>query len=390
VTQPDTDPEQPTKPQSKEGEPPLTLRERIWIWLSKVQFITYTTLVILLLMLGFLWPRMFISIPAGHRAVMYRFFQGGTVTDRIWGEGLHVIPPWDNLTDYETRLQQQEIKFGVLSEEGLDLGILVSVRYRPNKDMLGYLHQDIGPDYFNRLIKPEVEAHVRRTLGSRPAHEVYTSTRDILQELGQIPALGRDEETQSDAKKPVRAYVNIQELKLLDVNLPQVVEAAVAEKYRQEQLMLEYRYKLDREEKEAERRRTEAAGIRDYNLIAGKITPDLLRWRGIDATLELAKSQNTKVVVLGGGQGGVSMLMNVDGAGAPAAEAKALPAPVAAADKAPPAADDKRAVAPASAVLVPAAAAGDDRSVAVAESKAPLAANDPRKSSTKPAPLATP
>jgi len=107
------------------------------------------------------------------------------------------------------------------------------------------------------------------------------------------------------------AYVVIQELKLMDIKLPEIVQQAIADKYRQEQLMLEYRYKLDREEKEAERKRTEAAGIRDYNLIASKVSPDLLRWRSIDATLELAKSPNSKVVVLGGSQG-AQMLLNVD------------------------------------------------------------------------------
>jgi regulator of protease activity HflC (stomatin/prohibitin superfamily) len=289
---------------------PLTWRERISSWLGRVQFGSYALVVVFLLALGFLWPRMFIVTPAGHRAVMYRLFNGGTVTDRIWDEGLHVIPPWDHLTDYETRLQQRELQFEVLSEEGLKLGIRASVRFRPLKDMLGHLHQDVGQEYFDRLIKPEVQSHVRRALGSRPAHEVYTSARDVQQEVGQIPLLGRFEEAEPDA--PTRTYVEIEELKVLDLTLPDIVQLAIGDKYRQEQLMLEYRYRLERAEKEAERMRSEAAGIRDYNLIAGKITPDILRWRGIDATLELAKSPNSKVVVLGGGQGGLSMEMKVD------------------------------------------------------------------------------
>ncbi|MDC3955558.1 prohibitin family protein [Polyangium jinanense] len=287
------------------------LRIRFLTWLQKVQFYAYTTLVLVLLALGFLWPRIFISVPAGSHAVMYRFFKGGTVTNRVWPEGLNVIPPWDTLTIYETRLQEKTLEFDVLSEEGLDLGVKVSIRYRPNKEMLGFLHQDIGTEYFNRLIKPEVESHVRRTFGSRPAHEIYSSKRDVLQELGQIPVLGRLEE--DGAALSSRPYVVIQELKLVDIDLPVIVEQAIADKYKQEQLMLEYRYKLEREENEAERKRTEAAGIRDYNLIVAKVNPDLLRWRSIDATLELAKSENSKVVVLGGGQG-AQMLLNVDAA----------------------------------------------------------------------------
>ncbi|EYF04403.1 prohibitin family protein [Chondromyces apiculatus] len=295
----------------KEGEEdkPRTWRGRLAAWLVDAQFVAYTTLLVVLLILGFVWNRMFVTIQPGHHGVMYRFFAGGTVTDRIWGEGLQIIPPWDKLTIYETRLQQQTLKFDVLSEEGLNLGVETSVRYRPRQDMLGFLHQDIGTDYFERIVKPEVQAHVRRVFGGRPAQEIYSSARDILQELGRVPELGRVEDT--DAGLASRPYVQIQELKLLDVKLPAIVETAIADKYRQEQLMLEYRYKLEREEKEAERKRTEAAGIRDYNLIAARISPDLLRWKGVDATLELAKSPNTKVVVLGGGQGSTPVLLNL-------------------------------------------------------------------------------
>lgn len=322
----------PDEPEGGDEEKP-TLRERLWVLLRKAQFTVYTALVLGLIGLSFLWPRMFISVPPGSSGVMYRFFRGGTVLDRFWGEGLNVIPPWDKLTIYETRFQQQRIQFDVLSEEGLSLGVELSIRYRPLKEMLGYLHQDIGEDYFERLILPEAQAHTRRTLGRRAAHQIYASEGDLLQELSRLSALGRLEDDGS-----VVPYVEILELKLIDIELPDIVESAIADKYRQEQLLLEYRYKLEREESEAQRKRTEAAGIRDYNAIASKVSPDLLRWRSIEATLELAKSPTSKVVVLGGGQGS-QLLLNVDGAmGAPPA-----PAATPATDQAAPAAATARA-----------------------------------------------
>ncbi|MDI3289253.1 prohibitin family protein [Polyangium sp. 15x6] len=314
MSKPEADEEMQNGSSSGDAKKP-PFRERLAKWLRKARFTLYTTLVVLLFVVGFLWPRIFIRVPAGSSAVMYRFFLGGTVTNRFWGEGLNVIPPWDELTVYETRMQQQKLKFDVLSEEGLNLPVEVSVRYQPNMEMLGYLHQDIGVDYFERLIRPEVESHVRRTFGSRTAHEIYTSVRDLLQEVGKVSALGRLDESGN-----ARPYVQLYELKLIDIELPEIVQSAIADKYKQEQLMLEYRFRLEKEEKEAERRRTEAAGIRDYNLIATKVSPDILKWRSIEASLELAKSQielaksqNSKVVVLGGGPG-TQMLMNVDGA----------------------------------------------------------------------------
>lgn len=285
-----------------------TFRERLAGWLLNMEFVLYTALVLVLLAVGFLWHRMFIIIPPGHSGVMYRTMYGGTVTNHVWNEGLHIIPPWDKLTSYETRLQQQTIKFIVLSDEGLNLGVQVAVRFRPHREQLGYLHRDIGEKYYERLVRPEVEAHIRRTFGNRPAHEIYASSRDVLQELNRVPALGR---LDGAAAGPLLPYVHIQELKLVTIELPKVVEAAIAERYRQEQLMLEYQYKLAREDKEAERKRTEAAGIRDFNLITGKISTEVLRWRGIEAAQDLAKSPNSKVIMLGGGQSGIPVMLNL-------------------------------------------------------------------------------
>jgi regulator of protease activity HflC (stomatin/prohibitin superfamily) len=293
-------------------EDPPTRRERIAGWLIRAQFWLYTVVVLVLLALTFLWPRIFITVPPGSRGVMFRYFGEGTVTEKTWPEGLHIIPPWDKLTLYEVRLQHQNLSFDVLTVEGLELTVKIAVRFQPTVRILGFLHQDIGPEYFERLVRPEIEAHVRRTFGRRPAHELYASSRDFLQELSQVPMLARPPDPPgSTGGLGGLPYVLVQELKLTNIDLPAIVEVAIAEKYRQEQLMLEYEYKLEREEREAERKRTEAAGIRDYNLIAGEVSHDLLRWRSIDATTALATAPNSKVVVLGGGGNGMQMLLDV-------------------------------------------------------------------------------
>ena len=286
-----------------------TWRERLAHRLNQAQFTIYTVLIIFLLALGVLWPRVVVVVPPGHLGVMYRTVYGGTTTDRIWSEGLHIIPPWDRLTVYDVRLQQRKLDFKVLSDEGLTLGVNVVVRYHPYKEMLGYLQKEIGPDYFESLIQPEIESHIRRTFGGRPAHEVYASVRDVLQEVGQFPLIGKMEKSATGMVS--HPYVYVQEIKLTQIDLPKIVENAIVEKYHQEQLMLAYKYKLEREEKEADRKRTEAAGIRDFNLIAGKVSADMLRWRSIDAALELAKSNNSKVIVLGGGQSNLAMQLNL-------------------------------------------------------------------------------
>lgn len=322
--------------QSALQEPPndgsgrRTVGRRANQWLHQNKFTIYTTALVMLMVLGFLAPRIFIMVPAGNNAVMYRMFFGGTVTERVWGEGMNIIPPWDNLTVYEMRMQQQTLKFKILSEEGLDIGVEVSIRFRPLRESLGYLHRDIGTDYFHRLIRPEVESHIRRTMGTRPVYDTYATTHGVLQEISNVTPLARLEGNQ------VHPYVQIYEVKIVDIDLPEMIESAIAEKYKQEQQMLEYKYKLEREAREAKRKRTEAAGIRDYNIIASKVSPELLKWRGIEASLELAKaslelakSPNSKVVVLGAGPG-TQMLMNVEAAsntigGSPAHDPHAKP-----------------------------------------------------------------
>ena len=282
-------------------------------WLIDIQFYLYTGLLAVLLTLVFLWPRVIITVSPGSEGVMYRSLGEGTITDKTWPEGIHIIPPWDTLTVYEVRLQHKILSFSVLSAEGLELTVTVAVRFRPNVQVLGYLHKDIGPDYFERLVRPEIEAHVRRAFGKRPVHELYSSSRGMLQELTQVPMLARAGVVTEPAKEgdlDGLPYVEVQELKMTKIDLPGLIEAAIAEKFRQEQLMLEYEYKLEREEREAERKRTEAAGIRDYNLIAGEVSHDLLRWRSIDATAALTAAPS-KLVVLGGSNNGMQMLLDV-------------------------------------------------------------------------------
>jgi regulator of protease activity HflC (stomatin/prohibitin superfamily) len=290
-----------------DAESGSTRREWLEAQLDRIQFTTYTLLVLFLIAVGYFWPKIFIVVPAGQRGVMFRYFKGGTVKDRIWGEGLNITPPWDSLSLYDIRLQQNTLKLQVLSEDGLTLGVSVAVSYRLNQEMLGYLQQDIGADYFDRMIRPQVESHARRIFGERSAHQIYSSAGEVLHELGNVPRLGGFVPRDGSGARP---YLDILELKLLSVELPKVVENAIADKYRQEQLMLEYRYKLEREQKESERKRTEAAGIRDYVVISGLNPLDLLRWRSIEAAQELAKSNNTKILLLGG-QNGLPVMLNI-------------------------------------------------------------------------------
>lgn len=303
------------------------------------QILVYLGLLLVAIFVGFLWKRVLVTIPAGHHGVMFYRLSTGTVTDKLWGEGLYIIAPWNYLTAYETRLQARTILLKVPSEEGLEMGVSLSLRYRPYVESLGYLHQDIGPDYFERLILPEVHGHLRKVLGKRKAQDIYTGAREIMEEIAHVPVLGRlrrelvagDRSSDGlDGPPAAKPYVLLEELRVLEIVRPTIVADAVNEKQRQEQLSLEYRHRLQREEQEAERKRIEAAGIRDYNRIVGAIHPDVLRWRHIESTHDLASSNNAKVVVLDSSRAGLPVLLNLGdgtpaGGSAPAARTEAAP-----------------------------------------------------------------
>lgn len=303
-----------------EDDDGLATGARVSAWLDQVRFYVYSGLLILLLIMGVLWKRILITVQPGNHAVLFNRFSGGTQIEPVYGEGMHVIWPWNALIVYETRLQQRTLTFHVLSEEGLQLGVTLTIRYTPVVANLGYLHRDIGPSYFERLIQPDIEGHLRHTFGGRPAHQLYSSAREVLQEISRVPLLGRAVQPAGPGTNPVTdSYLRLEEIKLVGVELPPVLVNAINEKQKQEQLTMEYKYRLQREEKEAERKRTEAAGIRDFSLIAGKVSPDVLRWRAIDAAADLAKSNNAKVILLGNSPSSSPIMLNVSDTPAPPA-----------------------------------------------------------------------
>lgn len=277
------------------------IRQRVDTWWEENHFYFYLVVLLLALAVAFLWERVVITVPSGHHGVMFRRFDGGTQIDQIWAEGQHIVPPWDTLYIYETRVQEKTNTFPVLTRDGLEVGMTISVRYYPIVGNLGLLHKDLGPDYFQRVIWPKVESNLRLIIGDRTAYELYSTEGDLLQDAKQLNLT---------VKSAATRYMRIDEVLIRRIQLPEIVRQAINEKHMQEQILLGYEFRVKREEKEAERKRIEASGIRDFNSIAGDISEQLLRWRGVDATLSLAQSPNSKVIVIGGGNQGLPIILD--------------------------------------------------------------------------------
>jgi regulator of protease activity HflC (stomatin/prohibitin superfamily) len=247
----------------------------------------------------FVSPDVFYTIHSGEVGVLYLRFFGGTQIDRVLGEGVQLIAPWDRLTIYTTRVQEEKHEMTVLTKEGLSVRLHLSVRYHPEPEMVGMLHQRVGPEYKDRVVIPEVESALRTIMGAFTMPEVYGSEPGLLQKV-------INESLENVSQK----FVKIDDVVLRTVELPPTVRTAIEEKMTQKQLAEAYEYKLQRERQEAERKLIEAEGFKRYNeVLTSSITPALLRWKGIEATKELAQSPNTKIVFVGNKQDALPVIL---------------------------------------------------------------------------------
>jgi len=235
-------------------------------------------------------PRIIVTVHSGEAGVLFRRFTGTELT-RIYTEGLYLIFPWDTMAVYNVRLQTHEMNFRMLTSTGLPVELRVAVRYQADVRLLPQLHVQVGPDYLNKVVVPEVESVLRRHVGQYSPEEIYTTKRGLLDSIV-INSITAAE----------KRYVNIDDVLIKMVTLPQAVTDAIERKEVYDQQEKEYVYRLAIERKEAERRHIEATGIRTYqSIIKETLDEQLLRWHGIIATRELATSQNAKMVVIGSG-----------------------------------------------------------------------------------------
>ena len=224
----------------------------------------------------------------------------GRVTGEVLPEGLHLINPFK--TNHETSIRTQEIKetASVPSSEGLVMNLDTSLIYHLNPDKAAEVYQKIGPNYVEVLIEPNLRAAIREATASHTANALYTGEREMVakQIFDQLASLLGQ-----------RGFI-VESVLLRDIQLPATLKSSIESKQQAEQEALAMNFRLQKETQEAQRKRIEAQGIRDFQqIVAQGISPQLLEWKGIEATENLAKSPNAKVVVVGGGKNGLPLIL---------------------------------------------------------------------------------
>ncbi len=239
-----------------------------------------------------------VRIGSGHQGVLFKLF-GGTQQD-FYGEGIHRVWPWDTMYIYDVRVQDGPERLSILASNGLSVGLDVSIRFRPKAADLPTMHQEIGPNYYSKIIKPTIRSEVRKIVGQFTPEEIYSTKRQEVE----TSITDGIEAALSDK------YVDVETILIRNVELPEKLRTAIAEKLEEEQRAEKMVYTLDRERQEAKRKAIEAAGIAEFQKIVSQgLTPDLLRWKGIEATESISMSQNAKVVVIGSGPDGLPLIL---------------------------------------------------------------------------------
>lgn len=242
------------------------------------------------------------AINPGHAAVLWTISKG-TDTTTIYREGVQVIAPWNELYIYDLRTLEARLPLHVLSVNGLAINMDTSVLYKIHGDSLPFLQEKVGPDYYNVLVAPYVMSEARKIVGRFTPSQIYSSQREEIERL-----------ILAGIRNKLRGYpVDVEGFLIRDVRLPQVIRLAIERKLTEEQNYQRMEFVLDVARKTAQKRQIEAEGIGAFQkIVQENLTPSYLTWKGIEATEKLAKSPNTKIVIIGAGRKGLPVILNAD------------------------------------------------------------------------------
>ncbi len=339
-----------TYPESLDEMSPAPIKRGWWRFIGRHLPSLSVALLLSMLVATVLFPYVVITVPSGMVGVLWKRFNGydlycwcfvgrGTILDprELRDEGLHIVWPWDKLYLYNLRLQSTSQTYNAISKDGVSVSVQISIRYQLLHNYVGVLHKFIGPYYLESVVGPEIGSQTREVVSQYTAQEVYT-TRDAIQgkirnnsqkSLGaHLNTLVQPEAMEQPDPKHYNDFlqnsIQILDTPVLSIELPPAIVAAINRQTEQFYQIQEFKFRVEREAQESRRKQIEANGIAAFQkTVSQGISDSYLRWRGIEATLALAQSPNTKIVIIGSGKDGLPIILgNVDNPASPSAAPK--------------------------------------------------------------------
>jgi regulator of protease activity HflC (stomatin/prohibitin superfamily) len=246
----------------------------------------------------------FVQIDPGVVGVQKLF---GKIQEGVVSEGLNFINPMVKVVKFDVRTQNYTMSgihsegekegddaIKVLSSDGLEVGIDLTVLYRVQADKASELLRTVGVDYKDKIVRPITRTKIRDFSVYYDAISLYSTKREEFQQ----------KIFQSIGKEFKDRGLVLEQLLVRNINLPQSVKSTIESKINAEQESQKMKFVLDKERQEADRKRVEAQGIADYQkILTSSLTDKLIQYEQIKAQKELALSPNSKVIVMGNGKG---------------------------------------------------------------------------------------
>jgi len=236
----------------------------------------------------------------------------GKVQDEVLESGLHFINPLVEVTNFSVQTEnytmsakesegqiQGDDAIRVLSSDGLEVTIDLSVLYRVNPAKAPYILQNIGENYQDKIVRPVTRTAIRDNAVNYQAVDLYSTKREEFQ--------FKINKTITD--NFAKNGLEVQQILVRNITLPATVRASIESKIQAEQDAQKMQFVLQKEHQEADRKRVEAQGIADYQkILSTGLTAQQLEYQSILAQKEIALSPNTKIIIIGGGKSTPIML----------------------------------------------------------------------------------
>ena len=279
-------------------------------WAEQKLLTIFFTAVLIMSSIIILWPLMFVVVPAGKIGVIYRPLSEGVDLDEIIKEGAYLILPWNKVTQYSVQIQLKELDLELLTSDLLKTNVKVSFQFEVNPNTLPLLHKYVGVDYLDKMIIPQVIKVTRDKVAQFNSRLAYTGN---LSQVASDIAITTDNLLINQLSPPgltnVR-LIRVSSVQLTSVVYPPAVQTAIDNKVVESEVAESFKFRIQAARLESERKIIEAKGIREFQLIVNEgMTENYLRFRGIQATEELAKSSNAKTLIFGSGPSGLPLVL---------------------------------------------------------------------------------
>jgi len=236
-------------------------------------------------------------VKAGHVGVVDLF---GRVSTYTLKSGLQIVNPLARVIQMSVQTLEIKERMEVPSKEGMTMVIEVSVLYHLDPEKAADVYRTVGEDFVGVILEPQFRSITRGVTASYEAKALYTSEREAVAKL-----------ILDDLKQLVgpRGIV-VEATPMRQLTLPAKITAAIEDKLSADQESQRMTFVLTKEKQEAERKRIEAQGVADFQkIVTDGISDKLLQWKGIEATQDLAKSPNAKIVIIGNSKNGLPLVL---------------------------------------------------------------------------------